>query len=150
MIRLVMVMLIVGLSTIGCRAPGQPPHQPDHATYADLMRREIATASSALGSAQLVIAQARAGRVTVTYAQVGLRQAADDLDAVATDLAQVAPPNGRANAQRRFQTIVSNSRRLLRTTSQRWPEDRALAMSESSCGESARKLDGDVATALGV
>jgi hypothetical protein len=148
--RLVMVMLLVALSTAGCRAPGQPPHHPDDATYADLMRREIATASSALGSAQLVIAQARAGRVTVTYAKVGLRQAADDLDGVATDLAEVVPPNGRENAQRRFQTIVSTNRRLLRTTSQRWPEDRALAWAESSCGESARKLDGDVATALGV
>jgi hypothetical protein len=150
MIRLLAAFLLVALAAAGCRAPGQPPHHPDAAAYADLMRREVATASSALGSAQLVIAQVRAGRITVTYAQVGLRQAADDLDGVATDLAQIIAPSGRESAQRRFQAIVGDGRRQLRAISQRWPDDRTLARAESSSGEGARRLDRDISSALGV
>ncbi len=143
------IVLLCMLAAAGCRAPGQPPRHPDAATYADLIRREVATASSAAGSAQLVIAQARAGRITITYAQVGLRQAADDLDGVSTDLGEVTPPSGRSVAQRRFQALVDDERALLRAISQRWPDDRALVAAEARSAAAARRLSGELSAALG-
>ena len=54
------VAVALALAATACRAPGEPPLHPDNATYRDLIRREVATASSALGSAELLLAQARA------------------------------------------------------------------------------------------
>ena len=147
--RVLTVVVALTLATTACRAPGEPPRHPDDATYRDLIRREIATASSALGSADLLLAQGRTGKVTTTYAEVGLRQAADDLDGVATDLGQVTPPARRVAAQQRLRTIVATDRLLLRRITDDWPSARVLRRVQARAAADDRRVSGALTTALG-
>ena len=149
MTRLLTITVALALAATACRAPGQPPRHPDDATYRDLIRREVATAGSALGSAELVLAQARAGKITVTYAEVGLRQSAADLDGVATDLAEVTPPAGRAAAQRRLDAIASHDGALLRSIADRWPGAKAVTRAQARAAADDRRVGGSLSSALG-
>ena len=143
------VAVAIALAATACRAPGEPPLHPNDATYRDLIRREVATASSALGSAELLLAQARAGKITMTYAEVGLRQTADDLDGVATDLAQVTPPARRAPAQQRLRAIVANDRVLLRTIADDWASPQTLARAEARAAADQKRVSGPLSNTLG-
>jgi hypothetical protein len=147
--RLLTIAVALALAATACRAPGEPPIHPNGATYSDLIRREVATASSALGSAELLLAQARAGKITMTYAEVGLRQTADDLDGVATDLAQVTPPVGRVAAQGRLRAIVANDRVLLRTIADHWAGTQALARAQARAATDQKRVSGPLSTTLG-
>lgn len=147
--RLVSITVVLALAATACRAPGQPPRHPDDATYRDLIRREVATAGSALGSAELVLAQASAGKITVTYAEVGLRQSAADLDGVATDLAEVTPPSGRAAAQRRLDAIASHDGALLHSIADRWPAANAVGQARARTAADERRVSGPIGKALG-
>ena len=149
MTRLLSLTVALALAVTACRAPGQPPHHPDDATYRDLIRREVATAGSALGSAELLLAQARAGKITMNYAEVGLRQTADDLDGVATDLAQVTPPAGRLAAQQRLGAIVANDRVLLRAIADHWAGAQALARAQARAATDQKRVSGHLSTTLG-
>lgn len=149
MTRLLTIALAVAVAATACRAPGEPPRHPDDATYRDLIRREVATAGSALGSAELLLAQARAGKITTTYAEVGLRQTADDLDGVATDLAQVTPPVGRVAAQQRLRAIVANDRVLLRAIADHWAGAQALVRAQARAATDQERLSGPLSNALG-
>jgi hypothetical protein len=150
MTRLVTIAIAVAvaLAATACRAPGEPPLHPDNATYRDLIRREVATASSALGSGELLLAQARAGKITMTYAEVGLRQTADDLDGVATDLAQVTPPAGRATAQRHLRAIVANDRVLLRAIADHWAGTKELARAQARAAADQKRVSGPLSNTL--
>jgi hypothetical protein len=149
MTRGVAVAFVLALTATACRAPGEPPLHPNDATYRDLIRRELSTTSSALGSAELLLAQARTGQLTITYAQVGLRQSADDLDGVATDLAEVTPPAGRAVAQQRLGTIVAKDRLLLRTIADHWSGTHALALTQARAAADQRRVNGRLSKMLG-
>jgi hypothetical protein len=143
------VAVALALAATACRAPGEPPSHPSDATYRDLIRREVATAGSALGSAELLLAQARAGKITMTYAEVGLRQTADDLDGVATDLAQVTPPVGRVIAQQRLRAIVANDRVLLRAIADHWAGTQALARAQARAATDQERISGPLSITLG-
>jgi hypothetical protein len=147
--RLLTIAVALALAATGCRAPGEPPLHPNDATYSDLIRREVSTASSALGSAELLLAQARAGKITMTYAEVGLRQTADDLDGVATDLAQVTPPVGRVAAQQRLRAIVANDRVLLRAIADHWAGAQALARAQARAATDQERIGGPLSNTLG-
>lgn len=149
MTRLLTIAVVLALAATACRAPGRPPGHPDDATYRDLIRREVSTAGSALGSAELVLAQARAGKITVTYAEVGLRQSADDLDGVATDLTEVTPPSARAAAQRRLDSIATHDGALLRSIADRWPDAKALTRAQARAAADQRRVGGALSSALG-
>jgi hypothetical protein len=149
MTRGLVVAVVLALTATACRAPGEPPLHPNDATYRDLIRREVSTTSSALGSAELLLAQARAGQLTITYAQVGLRQSADDLDGVATDLAEVTPPAGRAVAQQRLSAIVANDRVLLRTIADHWAGTRAIALAQARAAADQQRVNGPLSKMLG-
>jgi hypothetical protein len=149
MTRGLVVAVVLALTATACRAPGEPPLHPNDATYRDLIRREVSTTSSALGSAEVLLAQARAGQLTITYAQVGLRQSADDLDGVATDLAEVTPPAGRAVAQQRLGAIVANDRVLLRTIADHWAGARALALAQARAAADQQRVNGPLSKMLG-
>ncbi len=149
MTRLLTIAVAVALAATACRAPGEPPLHPNDATYRDLIRREVATAGSALGSAELVLAQARAGKITTTYAQVGLRQTADDLAGVATDLAQVTPPAPRAAAQQHLRAIVTKDRNLLHTIADHWPSAQTLARAQARAATDQKRVNGPLTTTLG-
>ena len=148
MTRGLVVSIILALAATACRAPGEPPLHPNDATYRDLIRREVSTTGSALGSAELLLAQARAGQLTITYAQVGLRQSADDLDGVATDLAEVTPPAGRVVAQQRLGAIVANDRVLLRAIADHWAGTRALALAQGRAAADQRRVSGPLSKML--
>jgi hypothetical protein len=147
--RLLSLTVALALAVTACRAPGQPPHHPDDATYRDLIRREVATAGSALGSAELLLAQARAGKITVTYAEVGLRQCADDLDGVATDLREVTAPVGRMVAQQRLRAIVANDRVLLRAIADHWAGAQALARAQTRAATDQERISRPLSNTLG-
>ena len=149
MTRGLVVAVILALAATACRAPGEPPLHPNDATYRDLIRREVSTTSSALGSAELLLAQARAGQLTITYAQVGLRQSADDLDGVAIDLAEVTPPTGRAVAQQRLRAIVARDRVLLRTIADRRAGTHALARAQAHAAADQQRVNGPLSKMLG-
>lgn len=149
MTRLVTIAVALALAATACRAPGEPPLRPTDPTYRDLIRRELSTASSALGSAELLLAQARAGKITITYAEVGLRQSADDLDGVATDLAQVTPPVGRVAAQQHLRTIVAKDRVLLRTIADHWASPQTLARAQARAAADQKRVSGPLSLALG-
>ena len=149
MTRLLTVAVALALAATACRAPGEPPLHPNDATYSDLIRREVSTASSALGSAELLLAQARAGKITMTYAEVGLRQSADDLDGVATDLTQVTPPAERAAAQTRLRAVVANDRILLRTIADHWASTQTLARAQARATADQQRVSGPLTNALG-
>jgi hypothetical protein len=149
MTRLIVIAVALALAATACRAPGEPPAHPNDATYRDLIRREVATAGSALGSAELLLAQARAGKITTTYAEVGLRQSADDLDGVATDLAQVAPPAAREAAQERLRAIVAHDRVLLRTIADHWASTQALARAQARAATDQKRISGPLSNTLG-
>jgi hypothetical protein len=147
--RFLTLAVALALAATACRAPGEPPLHPDNATYSDLIRREVSTASSALGSAELLLSQARSGKITMTYAEVGLRQSADDLDGVATDLAQVTPPAGRVAAQQRLRAIVANDRVLLRTIADHWAGAQALARAQAHAATDQKRISGPLSNTLG-
>jgi hypothetical protein len=132
----------VGAIAYGCRAPGEPPPHPNDAPYRDLIRREVGTAGSALGSAELLLVQARAGKITMTYTEVGLRQTADDLDGVATDLAEVTPPVGRVAAQQCLGAIVANDRVLPRAIADHWAGTQALARALARVATDEKRVSG--------
>jgi hypothetical protein len=85
----------------------------------------------------------------MTYAEVGLRQTADDLDGVATDLAQVTPPIGRVVAQQRLRAIVANDRVLLRTIADHWASPQALARAQGRAATDQERINGPLSNTLG-
>jgi hypothetical protein len=149
MTRLFTITVVLALAATACRAPGEPPRHPDDATYRDLIRREVSTAGSALRSAELLLAQASVGRITVTYAEVGLRQCADDLDGVATDLAEVTPPPRRAAAQSRLGAITTRDGALLRSIADRWPGARRVRWARARATADGKRVSGRLGQALG-
>jgi hypothetical protein len=85
----------------------------------------------------------------MTYAEVGLRQTADDLDGVATDLAQVTPPVGRVAAQQRLRAIVANDRVLLRAIADHWAGAQALARAQARAATDQERIGGPLSNTLG-
>jgi hypothetical protein len=85
----------------------------------------------------------------MTYTVVALRQTADDLDGVATDLAQVTPPVGPVAAQQRFRAIVANDRVLLRAIADHWTGTQALARAQARVATDEKRVSGSLSTTLG-
>jgi hypothetical protein len=96
------VLVLVALVAVGCRSPGNPPRRPAQGEYQDIIRRELDSAGSALATSQLVLRYVQADRIPRTYAQVVLRQAANDLRKVAQDTRQMHPPARAEPAQARL------------------------------------------------
>jgi hypothetical protein len=96
------VLALVVLVAAGCRSPGNPPQRPAQGEYQDLIRRELDSAGSALATSELVLRYVQEDRVPRTYAQVVLRQAANDLRKVAQDIRQMRPPPRAESAQARL------------------------------------------------
>src|SRR3954469_21954242 len=95
------VVLMVVLAA-GCRSPGNPPQRPAQGEYQDIIRRELDSAGSALATSELVLGYVQADRIPRTYAQVVLRQAANDLRKVAQDIRQMHPPRRAQPGQARL------------------------------------------------
>jgi hypothetical protein len=120
------VLVLAALVAAGCRSPGNPPQRPAQGEYQDIIRRELDSASSALATSELVLRYEQADRVPRTYAQVVLRQAANDLRKVAQDIRQMHPPPRAKSAQtrllllcRRDGTALTNLRSHLSDSSRR-------------------------------
>jgi hypothetical protein len=94
--------LLIALVAAGCRSPGNPPQRPAQGEYQDIIRRELDSAGSALATSELVLGYVQADRIPRTYAQVVLRQAANDLRKVAQDIRQMHPPRRALPGQARL------------------------------------------------
>jgi hypothetical protein len=95
-------LVLVALVAAGCRSPGNPPQRPAQGEYQDVIRRELDSAGSALATSELVLRYVHTDRIPRTYAQVVLRQAANDLRKVAQDIRQIHPPPRAKLAQARL------------------------------------------------
>jgi hypothetical protein len=108
------LVVLVALVAAACRAPGNPPQRPAQGEYQDIIRRELDSAGSALATGELVLRYVEADRVSRTYAQVVLRQAANDLRKVAQDLRQMHAPSRAEEAQARLLLICGRDGTALR------------------------------------
>jgi hypothetical protein len=110
---LVPILVFVVLAAGGCRSPGNPPHRPVQGEYQDIIRRELDSAGSALATGALVLRYIEGDRIPVTYADVVLRQAANDLRKVAQDVRQMQPPRYAQQAHTRLLLICERDGKAL-------------------------------------
>jgi hypothetical protein len=113
-------VLIIALLTPACTAPGEPPTHPNREDYHDLIRRETAITTTALATTKLVITYLSQDRITQNYALTILHQSTADLNSVATDLAQIHPPNQYTVPQHELQTLTTNATRQLNQLPNHW------------------------------
>jgi hypothetical protein len=115
-----LAIILFALIAASCTAPGEPPAHPSNADYNDLMRRETDKAQSSIATIRLVLSDASQGKIPQNYAIVTLRQAAADLTAITTDLAQIAAPAAKATSQRRLQRILRQATQTTNRLADDW------------------------------
>jgi hypothetical protein len=140
--------VLVAFTTAACRAPGNPPQRPAQGEYQDIVRRELDSAGSALATSELVLRYVQADRVPRTYAQVVLRQAANDLRKVAQDLRQMHPPPRAASAQARLLLICGRDGTALRSLRAHLSDSSRRLRIRSQIAKDADLLDTDLSTQL--
>jgi hypothetical protein len=138
---LALVLAVLCVAAVGCRAPGDPPTHPDRAAYQDLIRRELDAAGTALASGSLTLRYADAGRVPGSYERVVLRQAANDLRKVAQDLGQITPPARAATSQKALLEICTRERGRLETLSRNPADGAARSATRAALARDSHTLE---------
>jgi hypothetical protein len=147
-IRLVALAMIPLVIATGCRSPGNPPHRPRQGEYRDIIRRELESAGSALATSELVLRYVAADRIPRTYAQVVLRQAANDLRKVAQDLQQIRPPSPAGKAQDRLLLVCQSDGTALAKLRTNLSDSRQRARIRARVSRDANLLDNQLSTQL--
>jgi hypothetical protein len=146
--KLIGVLVLVVLVAAACRSPGNPPQRPTQGEYQDVIRRELDSAGSALATSELVLRYVQADRIPRTYAQVVLRQAANDLRKVAQDIRQIhAPPRARS-AQARLLLLCRRDGTALTTLRSRLSDSSRRLRIRSQITKDANLLDKELSTRL--
>jgi hypothetical protein len=140
---LALVVLIAG-----CRSPGNPPQRPTQGKYQDIIRRELDSAGSALATGELVLRYVQADRMPRTYAQVALRQAANDLRKDAQDIRQIQPPPPAESAQARLLLICERDGSALANVHNHLSDSNQRERIRSRLAADADVLDKQLSTRL--
>jgi hypothetical protein len=117
---LAVVLGLVVLLGVACRAPGEPPTHPDVGVYRDIIRRETDSTHTALATARVLISAAEKQGMPATYARVTLRSVIGDLQNVVVDLDQIRAPARAEVPQRRLRAIAHVDAILLTHLQHHW------------------------------
>jgi hypothetical protein len=146
--RLLGILMLVMLVAAACRSPGNPPHRPAQGEYQDIIRRELDATGNALATSELALRYVQADRIPRTYAQVVLRQAANDLRKVAQDLRQMHPPPRTETAQARLLLICRRDGTALRTLRSHLSDSSKRLRIRSQIARDADLLDKELSAQL--
>jgi hypothetical protein len=144
----VAILALVALVAAGCRSPGNPPQRPAQGEYQDIIRRELDSAGSALATSELVLRYVQADRIPRNYAQVVLRQAANDLRKVAQDIRQMQPPRRADHAQTRLLLICKRDGTALANLRSHLSDSSRRGLVRSRIAADAEVLDTQLSTQL--
>jgi hypothetical protein len=147
-IRLLGVLVVVLVVGAGCRSPGNPPQRPAQGEYQDIIRRELDSAGSALATSELVLRYAATDRIPPTYADVVLRQAANDLRKVAQDIRAIHAPRRAGRAQRHLLLICERDGTALANLRSHFTDADQRRLIRSRVARDAKLLDTPLAAQL--
>jgi hypothetical protein len=122
---LAVVLGLVVVLGVACRAPGEPPAHPSVGVYRDVIRRETDSTHTALATARILISAAEKHGLPATYARVTLRSVVGDLQHVVVDLDQIRAPARAKAPQSRLMAIAHGDAILLAHLQHHWG-DRVL------------------------